>query len=55
MEAICGRRLGVRDCLLGREPKDWDFTPSARPEQVKGRVFAHPHLIQDFVHGTVKQ
>ena len=30
----------VRDSLLGREPKDWDITTSARPEQVKA-VFAH--------------
>ena len=25
----------VRDSLLGREPKDWDITTSARPEDVK--------------------
>ena len=25
----------VRDSLLGRQPKDWDITTSARPEQVK--------------------
>lgn len=25
----------VRDCLLDREPEDWDITTSARPEEVK--------------------
>ena len=25
----------VRDCILGRQPQDWDITTSARPEQVK--------------------
>ena len=30
----------VRDTLLGREPKDWDITTSARPEAVKS-LFSH--------------
>ena len=25
----------VRDTMLGRTPKDWDITTSAKPEQVK--------------------
>ena len=25
----------VRDALLGKEPKDWDITTSARPDQVR--------------------
>ena len=29
----------VRDCLLGREPNDWDFTTSARPDEIEA-VFA---------------
>jgi len=28
----------VRDSLLGKEPKDWDITTSAKPEEVK-RLF----------------
>ena len=30
----------VRDCILGREPQDWDITTSAQPEEVKA---AFPH------------
>ena len=41
----------VRDSLLGREPKDWDITTSARPEQVKA-VFAHT-IDTGIEHGTV--
>ena len=26
----------VRDLLLGREPKDWDITTNAKPEQIQG-------------------
>ncbi len=41
----------VRDCVLGREPQDWDITTSAMPEQVK-RLF--PHTIDTGLqHGTV--
>ena len=25
----------VRDSILGREPADWDFTTSARPEEIE--------------------
>jgi len=25
----------VRDCILGRTPKDWDITTSAKPEEIK--------------------
>jgi len=35
---------GVRDLLLGREPKDFDVATSARPEQVKA-VFGNCRLI----------
>ena len=41
----------VRDSLLGREPKDWDITTSARPEQIKA-VFAHT-IDTGIEHGTV--
>lgn len=41
----------VRDCLLGREPMDWDITTSADPERVK-KVF--PVTIDTGIeHGTV--
>ncbi|MGD8910566.1 MAG: polynucleotide adenylyltransferase PcnB, partial [Chromatiales bacterium] len=35
---------GVRDLLLGREPKDFDVATDARPEQVKA-VFTNCRLI----------
>lgn len=35
---------GVRDLLLGREPKDFDIVTDARPEQVKG-LFRNCRLI----------
>ncbi len=35
---------GVRDLLLGREPKDFDIVTDARPEQVRG-VFRNSRLI----------
>ncbi len=41
----------VRDSLLGKKPKDWDITTSARPEQVKA-IFAHT-IDTGIVHGTV--
>lgn len=41
----------VRDSLLGREPKDWDITTSARPEQVKA-LFART-IDTGIAHGTV--
>lgn len=41
----------VRDCILGREPEDWDVTTSARPEQVKALF---PRTIDTGLqHGTV--
>ncbi|MGN0415696.1 MAG: CCA tRNA nucleotidyltransferase [Agathobacter sp.] len=41
----------VRDCLLGRTPKDWDITTSARPEAVKA-LFSHT-IDTGIQHGTV--
>jgi len=41
----------VRDTLLGRNPKDWDITTSARPEQVK-ELFDHT-IDTGIEHGTV--
>ncbi|MDJ0739051.1 MAG: polynucleotide adenylyltransferase PcnB, partial [Gammaproteobacteria bacterium] len=35
---------GVRDLLLGREPKDFDVATDARPEQVK-EVFRNCRLV----------
>ncbi len=40
----------VRDILLGREPKDWDVTTNARPEQIL-KVFPAGKYENDF--GTV--
>ena len=41
----------VRDALLGKEPKDWDITTSAKPEQVK-EVFRRT-IDTGIQHGTV--
>lgn len=41
----------VRDTLLGRRPKDWDITTSARPEAVKS-LFSHT-IDTGIQHGTV--
>lgn len=41
----------VRDCLLGKEPKDWDITTSALPEQVK-EIFQKT-VDTGIKHGTV--
>lgn len=41
----------VRDCLLGHEPKDWDVTTSARPEQIQA-LFEHT-IPTGVRHGTV--
>lgn len=41
----------VRDALLGREPKDWDITTSAKPEQVK-EIFQRT-IDTGIQHGTV--
>lgn len=40
----------VRDLLLGREPKDWDITTNAKPEDIQ-RVF--PENLYENVFGTV--
>lgn len=44
----------VRDCLMGREPKDWDICTDALPEQVKAAL-GGTHKIYDtgIKHGTV--
>ena len=41
----------VRDSLLGRVPKDWDITTSAKPEQVK-QIFSRT-VDTGILHGTV--
>lgn len=41
----------VRDCLLGRNPKDWDITTSAPPQWVK-KLFGHT-IDTGIQHGTV--
>lgn len=41
----------VRDTLLGRAPKDWDVTTSAKPEEVKS-LFSHT-IDTGIEHGTV--
>lgn len=40
----------VRDLLIGREPKDWDFTTNAKPEQIQA-VFPDSFYENDY--GTV--
>ncbi len=40
----------VRDLLIGREPKDWDVTTNAKPEDIQ-RIFADSYYTNDF--GTV--
>lgn len=43
----------VRDCLMGRQPQDWDLATNALPEQVKA-VFAGYQVIETGLrHGTV--
>lgn len=41
----------IRDSLLGKEPKDWDITTDARPEQVKGLF--EKTVDTGLKHGTV--
>lgn len=41
----------VRDCLLGKEPHDWDITTSATPDQIKS-YFQHT-IDTGIEHGTV--
>lgn len=40
----------VRDLILGREPKDWDITTNARPEEIQN-IF--PESFYENVFGTV--
>ncbi len=40
----------VRDMILGREPKDWDITTNATPEQI---VALFPHTFYENTFGTV--
>ncbi len=40
----------VRDLILGREPKDWDFTTNATPEQIQ-KIFPDSFYENDY--GTV--
>lgn len=43
----------VRDAILGVEPKDWDITTSAKPEEIKN-CFNNFHLISvGEKHGTI--
>lgn len=42
----------VRDCLLGKEPFDWDVTTSALPEQVMA-LFGESAIPTGLKHGTV--
>lgn len=41
----------VRDCIIGRNPEDWDITTSATPEQIK-KLF-HRTIDTGIQHGTV--
>src|ERR1035437_4074760 len=54
----------VRDLLMGREPKDWDITTNAKPEQILGLFektvyennFGTVAIIQeDVIHETLRQ
>jgi len=40
----------VRDLLIGREPKDWDITTKATPEQIQSLF---PHTFYENEYGTV--
>lgn len=40
----------VRDLILGREPKDWDITTNATPEQIQALF---PHTVYENTFGTV--
>src|SRR3989338_9133782 len=40
----------VRDLLIGREPKDWDITTNATPEQIIGLF---PKTVYENSFGTV--
>lgn len=43
----------VRDKILGTEPKDWDVTTSALPDEVKGVFDDLPVIETGIKHGTV--
>lgn len=43
----------VRDSILGLEPKDWDVTTSALPEQIKSCFEGHKQLNIGEKHGTI--
>ena len=43
----------VRDCLLGREPHDWDITTSAFPQEVREVFAGVPVIPTGEKHGTV--
>src|SRR6185503_14963567 len=40
----------VRDLILGREPKDWDFTTNATPEEIQKKF---PDSFYENDYGTV--
>lgn len=40
----------IRDLLVGKEPKDWDITTNATPEDIQ-RIFPHTYYTNEF--GTV--
>ncbi|HEY0907763.1 MAG TPA: HD domain-containing protein [Candidatus Paceibacterota bacterium] len=40
----------VRDLIIGREPKDWDVTTDATPEQI---IAVFPHTFYENSYGTV--
>lgn len=40
----------VRDMFLGKEPKDWDFTTNAKPENIRSLF---PHTVYENDFGTV--
>ncbi|MCL2157911.1 MAG: CCA tRNA nucleotidyltransferase [Oscillospiraceae bacterium] len=43
----------VRDCILGKEPGDWDICTSAPPEQSL-QIFSGEHIIETgLCHGTI--
>ena len=43
----------VRDCLLGRDPHDWDITTSAFPQEVREVFAGVPVIPTGEKHGTV--
>lgn len=43
----------VRDSILGKEPKDWDVTTSARPEQIIEVFKGYEVIPTGLQHGTV--